>query len=131
MLLKYFGFFTLILLSCMNQSVQYGYADGSANRYIITPDQLEYIPVRPEESSTGMYSGGEPKKVSLTKDQFEKISSLLERALQTTEAHMEDRMKTSGLVEKIVGNERKSCILKPKSEPLVEIEKALKELLAQ
>lgn len=127
--LKYISFLIIIVFSCMNQSVQYIYADDSANRYVITPNQIEYIPVKPEESSTGMYSGGEPKKVSITKEQFEEISIVFERAFQTTTSHIENRMKSSGLVEKNVGNDRTSCILRPKSESLIEIETALKELL--
>jgi hypothetical protein len=57
-------FILFTVTACMSTST-YQYADGSANVYRIKPDSLEYIPVKPEESSTGMYSGGEPKKVAL------------------------------------------------------------------
>ena len=36
----------------------YEYADGSANLYSLNGNTLSYDPVRPEESSTGTYSGG-------------------------------------------------------------------------
>jgi hypothetical protein len=129
MSLKYSGFLTIFLFSCMNQSVQYSYADGSANRYVITPYQIDYIPVKPQESSSGTYSGGEPQTVRITKDQFEKISTLLEDAFQSTNSHIENRIKSSGLVEKTNGTEQTSCILNPKSASLSEIEKALNVLL--
>jgi hypothetical protein len=54
----------------MSTPTHYQYADGSANVYIIKADSLEYIPVTPEESATGMYSGGEPKKAVLTPEEF-------------------------------------------------------------
>jgi hypothetical protein len=62
------------------------YADGSANLYRFTPEPdgggmvCEYDPVRPEESSTGHYSGGEPatarfdaKKVAVLKRWIAKL----------------------------------------------------------
>jgi hypothetical protein len=117
---------TITLLSCMAQTTRYEYADGSANRYIITPSQFEYIPVTPEESSTGAYSGGEPKDIPLQPKQYEAIRALLDEALNTPSAHMNDRIKTSGLVVKIDGNKTTSCILTPKSAILLKIEELLK-----
>ncbi len=50
-------------------------ADGAANIWIFSQEPGEralwrYVPVRPEESSTGMYSGGEPKNGALTDTQI-------------------------------------------------------------
>src|SRR6186713_2728744 len=72
-------FFNLILTACMS-SISYQYADGSANVYIIKPDSLEYIPVKPEESSTGFYSGGDPKKIALKPEEFRNVQAMLEVA---------------------------------------------------
>ena len=46
-----------------------GYSDGAANAYHFRPDgdgaAFTYDPVTPERSSTGMYSGGDPRSGSL------------------------------------------------------------------
>jgi hypothetical protein len=108
---------------------QYEYSDGTANRYIITQTTLEYIPVKPEESSTGMYSGGEPKLVSISNDQFKTVANLFVRAFKNTSAHMTERPKMSGLIVSITGNESYQVILKPDCEEKKLIEEALKTML--
>lgn len=110
-------------------SVHYQYADGSANVYILKPDSLEYVPVKPEESSTGMYSGGEPKKVALAPEEFRAISNLLEGAIKKTEIHIPDRVKTSGTITTFSGNEKRSVMLKPGCKEIAELEAALKKSL--
>lgn len=76
------------------------YSDGSANGYVFTADgdgaTFAYSPVRPEHSSTGMYSGGEPRSgrldAALAKTLFDQI-----RALEAnTTLHVEDRAKGTG-----------------------------------
>ncbi|MBL7872426.1 MAG: hypothetical protein JNM78_12490 [Cyclobacteriaceae bacterium] len=113
----------------MNSPTQYEYSDGSANRYVITETTLEYIPVKPEESSTGMYSGGEPKLVSITNDQYKTVASLFETAFENTSAHMTERPKMSGLIVSITGSTSHQAILKPDSVEKKNIEEALKKLL--
>lgn len=124
-------YLSLLLLagSCMKTPNQYEYSDGSANRYVITQTNIEYIPVKPEESSTGMYSGGEPKLVSITNDQFNAIANLFEVAFQNTSAHMADRPKMSGLIVSRTGNTSQQAILKPNSEEKKNIENQLKAML--
>src|SRR5688572_2685145 len=94
----------LINFSCMKTDHRYVYADGSANRYIITPDSLEYDPVTPAESSTGTYSGGDPKIVSISAEQFESISQLFDEAIAHKAAHIQDRIKTSGAISILKGD---------------------------
>ncbi|HEY3406288.1 MAG TPA: hypothetical protein VGK59_23030 [Ohtaekwangia sp.] len=115
----------------MSPAIHYEYADGSANRYVITATQLEYIPVKPEESSTGMYSGGEPKKVTITPQQFEAVQRALEQAINTPSIHIPDRMKTSGLIIRKEGDKTSQYILKPKSEAIAEIENLLNGILGR
>lgn len=122
---------SLLLLagSCMKTSNQYEYSDGSANRYVITQTTIEYIPVKPQESSTGMYSGGEPKLVSITNEQFKVVAKLFETAFENTNAHMTERPKMSGLITSISGNLTNQAILKPNSDEKQEIESLLKAML--
>lgn len=82
----------------MNRAIEYEYSDGSANRYIITPDSLEYIPVQPHESSTGFYSGGVPKKISITPETYRLIKQTLESALTNEAVHTDKRAKMTGLI---------------------------------
>jgi hypothetical protein len=121
-------FCNFILIACMN-STSYQYADGSANVYVLTSDSLEYIPVKPEESSTGMYSGGNPKKVALSPEGFRNVRAMLEAAKKKHEIHIPDRIKTSGMITTLSGAEKTNFILKPSCKEITEIETALKKLL--
>lgn len=121
-------FFTFILTACMSNST-YQYADGSANVYIITSDSLEYIPVKPEESSTGMYSGGEPKKTALSIQEFRNVRSMLETAKKNHAIHIPDRIKTSAMITILSGDEKTNFILKPGCKEITAIETQLKKLL--
>jgi hypothetical protein len=118
----------LFTFSCMPTPIRYEYADGSANLYLLTESTLEYVPVKPEESSTGFYSGGEPKKVTLTAQQFVELSRVLEKALNNTSIHIQDRIKTSGMISAI-GSDKRQCIIKPGSNEMLEIENTLKKVL--
>lgn len=115
----------------MSTSITYQYADGSANVYIIKPDSLEYIPIKPEESSTGFYSGGDPKKVSVTPDEYRSLSAMLEAAKKKHEIHIPDRIKTSGMITTFSGSEKTHFILKPGCTEITAIETELKSLLNQ
>jgi hypothetical protein len=114
----------------MKTPSQYEYSDGSANRYVITQTTVEYIPVKPEESSTGMYSGGEPKSITITADQFNSLAKTFDLAFKNTNAHMSDRPKMSGLITSISRNATNKAILKPNSEEKQAIEEALRKVLA-
>jgi DNA-binding CsgD family transcriptional regulator len=113
----------------MNAQPQYTYADGSANRYVITASSLQYIPVKPEESSTGMYSGGDPAEINLTKAEFESLKLLLEKAIAATNNHIADRIKTSGEVTRTTRTDTKIIILKPGAPEQIALESALKQML--
>ena len=123
--------FLLINFSCMKPDHHYVYADGSANRYIITSDTLKYDPVRPEESSTGTYSGGDPKVVSISPEQFESIGQLFDKAFANKAVHIEDRIKTSGAISIVKGETRTQIILAPGCDEKEAIESLLKQILAK
>jgi hypothetical protein len=116
----------LIFAACMSPQPELTYADGSANRYVITPTQLNYIPVKPEESSTGIYSGGEPAMVAISTWQYASIKELFEKALTQTDEQLADRVKTSGLVA--IGD--KHVVLKPESLIRIQLEEELKKIIA-
>jgi len=108
------------------------YADGSGNKYIIKNDLkifIEYIPIKPHLSSSGFYDGGDYKKKELTKLDFNKIYSIFKEALRNKENHIESRIKTSGLLTLQEDDKKKSCILKPNSRDLLEIENLLQDIM--
>jgi hypothetical protein len=79
-------------------------ADGSANVYACEcplpgPAQCRYRPVRPEESSTGMYSGGDPWEVELTSAQIDALWREVDAASRNTAGHTDLRAKTTIAVE--------------------------------
>ncbi len=113
----------------MRSDPRYEYADGSANRYIITPDTLEYDPVTPAESSTGTYSGGDPRAVSITAGQFEAIGQLFDKALGNKAVHIQDRVKTSGAISIVKGDSHTQVILAPGCAEKEAIESLLKKIL--
>ncbi|MHA1256951.1 MAG: hypothetical protein ACTSPS_15265 [Promethearchaeota archaeon] len=115
-----------------NQKEIYEYADGSGNTYIIKNALkifIEYIPIKPQLSSSGFYDGGDYKKKEITKNDFNNISTIFEKALRSKENHIENRIKTSGLLSIQEEDKKKVCILKPNSRDLLEIEQLLKDIL--
>jgi hypothetical protein len=78
----------------------YEYADGSNNRYLIGPETITYRPITPAESSTGIYSGGEPFSVAIGPAQYQEIVALLEAARQPGAGHAPARAKGTGAIWK-------------------------------
>lgn len=115
----------------MKPEQQYHYADGSANKYILTATSLEYLPVTPEESSTGTYSGGDPAFVEITAEQFNTLKGLFETAIAKTEIHTDSRDKMTGLIIRTAPSGSTRVILLPGVPEMLAIEKALKATLAQ
>lgn len=80
------------------------YADGAANIYHFAqettggPVSFEYVPVTPEQSSTGTYSGGEPRKATLAADdpRIDELWQRVERLEADTASHGPDRNKGTG-----------------------------------
>ncbi len=108
------------------------YTDGSGNAYVIREDRgktLEYNPVKPEFSSSGVYDGGTHVKKIISDSQFAQIRSVLRDALKNTANHIENRVKGSGLITIQEPKNYFSCILSPGSLEQREIEKLLKDFL--
>ena len=124
-------FLMLNSLSCMNNNSQFEYADGNGNVYTITSTTLKYSPVKPEDSSSGTYSGGVPKSIALTPDQFGVITAVLSKAVDNTTSHISERVMMSGAVSVIDGNNKNRYIIAPGSVEQKDIESTLKNILSQ
>jgi hypothetical protein len=80
------------------------YADGAANLYRFArrstdePVAFVYDPVKPAQSSTGFYDGGEPVDTSIPADdpRVEELWGAAERLAADGALHVEDRMKGTG-----------------------------------
>lgn len=101
------------------------YADGSGNQWVLQAGTVEYVPVRPEQSSSGMYSGGAPWKAALSAAQYAEIAQAIDRAIATKEAHAARREKMTGAIELRCGEEKASFIIAPRRPELRAIEQAL------
>jgi hypothetical protein len=121
--------FIIFTFACMSTKSFYKYANGSADVYTLTGTILEYDPVQPEESSTGTYSGGDPKTVTLTTSQADSLRALMDQAFNHTAVHIPDRVKGSGRVSIGSGKQSKHCILAQGCEDIKIIEDALKKSL--
>jgi len=119
----------LFITACMTKPTDYSYADGSANVYELRGHVLEYIPVKPEESSTGTYSGGEPKTVTISTQQRDTLQSLFEKAILNTAVHQKDRAKGTGAITMIKSKEEQRYILRMGCAEIGRIEEALKKFL--
>ncbi|KAA3616752.1 MAG: hypothetical protein DWP94_14715 [Flavobacterium sp.] len=118
----------LLLCTCKTVAVKrIQYSDQSNNHYTITRTSLVYSPVTPEESSSGIYSGGDPVEVQLTRDEFEKVLSLADKIMKASEGkEMKREMLTSVLVIS-EENETQKAILK-RSDARSTLEELLQKL---
>ena len=105
------------------------YVDGNGNQYIIEQEIIEYNPVKPKFSSSGIYDGGDHVKKKITQHQYNKIKSIFKKAITNEASHIKNRVKMSGTITIQEGNTVKSCILSPNSEELNKIEKILNDII--
>jgi hypothetical protein len=113
-----------------SSSVEYRYADGSGNRYIIDQNSIEYIPVTLRESSSGTYSGGESRIAEITAEQFAQVNSWFAKGFDNASAQQSNREMLTGMITKISGGDSLTVILKAKAAEKVALESFLKTLLA-
>ena len=105
------------------------YGDGNGNQYIIEQDSIEYNPIKPKFSSSGIYDGGDYVKKKITQQQYNKIASIFKEAIANKAIHIKNRVKLSGVITMQEGKVVKSCVLSPNSDELNEIEKILKDTI--
>lgn len=127
---KLFALAFLFITVSLSSQVNYIYSDGSSNSYNISETQIKYDPVTKENSSSGTYSGGEPKTKTLSKSDFEKISILFKEAFAAKAEHQQNREMMTGLLIHKKGKKTiEQIILNPKSAYINKIETLLKSFL--
>jgi phosphoribulokinase len=110
-------------------TIQYFYTDQNNNTYTITSAEVWYDPVTPNESSSGVYSGGEKAVVPISEDTFAEIVLLAEDLQKDSLNHIDRReMRTAILLTEKDGEDISRVILKP-SENRTSLEKLLIDLI--
>jgi hypothetical protein len=139
---RYFIILNILSICCMNcgsgkmeSSKQYGkvyyvYGDGSGNAYTVTLDSIVYSPISLEESSSGVYSGGQPWRKHISKEQWTALAALLDGALANTSLQQPQRTKGSSSIARFdeEGSPDGACIIKMGSKAQQEIEYFLHSL---
>jgi hypothetical protein len=111
------------------KTISYQYGDGSGNQYIISNDSIEYIPVKKEFSSTGLYDGGEYVKKGISISDFEKISNEVNSLFNSKHLHIDDRIKTSGIITIMENKKMEDSAIIKNSENKDRFENLLKNLI--
>ena len=114
--------------------LEYSYSDGSGNTYIIKSERintLEYIPVKPKYSSRGIYDGGDPAFKEINDTQYKLIISALIEGINNKKCHLDNRIKTSGMITQKREELEEVIILNPNSKELKRIETLLQEIIKE
>lgn len=107
------------------------YTDGNGNQFIIKREKkatIEYIPVKPINSSSGIYNGGDYIKKNLDNSQFLELSTLLQQVIQNEENKIENRVKGSGKIIQFENNQKRIYLIAPKSSDLIKLEVKLHDI---
>ncbi|MFK7926021.1 MAG: hypothetical protein AB8H47_28995, partial [Bacteroidia bacterium] len=63
------------------------YQDQNNNIYLIKDGQLDYTPIRAEESSSGVYSGGKAARLQLSEAEHTAIFDLVKKVVAKSSVH--------------------------------------------
>ncbi len=106
----------------------YHYYDGNSNHYTITAGMIKYDPVRKENSSSGMYSGGKPARAALSEEQFESLVKLIGSIEKDPAIRAATRAKGTGMILVAFSQELRKFIFL-KGSKMDSLEKELKAAL--
>ena len=107
----------------------YTYYDAARNKYTITGNELEYIPVNARESSSGIYSGGTYASKVLTEKESQELVQLFKAAIANKKAQTNKNIKPNAAVTISTGNKKINFLLKSKSKFNIAINNFLKQLI--
>ncbi|MFL5730712.1 MAG: hypothetical protein ACJ75J_14590 [Cytophagaceae bacterium] len=108
---------------------RYQYSDSSGNTYKISSGRIEYIPMAPELSSSGTYSGGEPVIKPISKSDYNKVQSEIINIVLAISGQNSDRSKSSGAITIMEDQKKDLEIIIDKSPEKDRLEKLLKALI--
>jgi hypothetical protein len=103
--------FTNVIANNNNDTV-YIYYDAARNKYVLKGNELEYIPIKAIESSSGIYSGGTYSSKAITEKERQEVVQLFKAALANKKAQTNKNIKPNAAVEINVGNKKINFLLK-------------------
>lgn len=106
------------------------YGDMNGNNYKIDKETFHYDPITEAESSSGTYSGGEPKKFTIAEEDYKEIYKVFKESFLDTACHTEMRTKGSGRLKMYDEESQtyKSCLLRYNSFCQKKLEGVLKDM---
>lgn len=116
--MKTLSFLLLCLLqlsacASLKQSDMIFYTDQNNNLFTLSKFELIYRAVKPNESSSGIYSGGTDKRVAMNSSEYKLLEKLAIELIESENTHAQRReMRTAVLVIKTAA-ERKEVLLYP------------------
>ncbi len=108
-------------------NISYTYTDQNNNVISISSERITYNPIAAEESSSGTYSGGDPKSVKISEENFQIISRKAEELFDGAPKNVRREMLTSVLSKRV--NEQSTRVILSKSALRNDFEKLLLEFL--
>ncbi|HOZ31153.1 MAG TPA: hypothetical protein PLL66_09565 [Bacteroidales bacterium] len=88
------------------------FSDGNANTYKISNSTITFTPVTKEESSSGIYSGGVARIVSISQEQFADIFIIAESMISDKNNTTDKRLKGTGNLNIEFTNSKRNAIIK-------------------
>jgi hypothetical protein len=81
---------------------KYVYIDGNNNRYAVVQVKeggtIDYLPITEAESSSGTYNGGEPWKITISKEDFNLLANLIKKSTKEIAQLSEERTVGCGTI---------------------------------
>ncbi len=108
--------FTFIYCATPTENMTYYYTDLNNNSYKITSTHLQYDPIKPAESSSGSYDGGEPVKVVIDKKTFTDISKKADSLMATSEIYTTSRKMLTAILSMERDGRTTRCMIMPSNE---------------
>ena len=102
------------------------YTDQNNNTYTITETSVEYDPITPAESSSGMYSGGEPWKKKIDNEVFYVIETWFNDINKDKTQHLKKRIKPSIVLSVKKGKKKEKVVIAKPNKEFDEYMKLLK-----
>lgn len=109
--------------------MKYMFVDGAGSKYILEKGILSYHPMKPENSSSGIYDGGTPQSIKVSKLAMIKFVDVIERSIWATDDHSEIRSMGSGTIVKTLDGSISTFYLRRNSKSMLEVESVLKNIL--
>jgi len=108
------------------------YSDGCGNTYVLSFEEgkamVRYEPVRPEESSSGFYSGGERFEGIVDPKVFSRVVEAAMQALEDRRSQTNVRMMGCGTLTVEAGGSKQTVFLASNSKAKRNIEELLEKI---